>query len=144
MTGPYAAVLLGRQQDDGQTSMIDDSTTGELGVDTPLGTELTSINIGSAASIFHGSAAQHLDGPFHHAAADRVFLAAFGSSFGSLSFGNIAREGLAENVMLNGLTVVGSLSGGVDFGDVDLIYIPEPSSLLLALLGFVGLLHWRR
>ena len=36
------------------------------------------------------------------------------------------------------------MAKGGDLGPVDLIYIPEPSSLLLALLGIVGLLHWRR
>ncbi len=39
---------------------------------------------------------------------------------------------------------IGSLFGGGDLGPVGLIHIPEPSSLLLALLGIVGLLHWRR
>ena len=52
--------------------------------------------------------------------------------------------GLSEAFVRNDLTVVGSLDGGHDLGNVDLIYIPEPSTLLLALLGIVGLLHWRR
>ena len=40
---------------------------------------------------------------------------------------------------------IGSLFGGSDLGPIGpigLIHIPEPSSLLLALLGIVGLLHW--
>ena len=68
----------------------------------------------------------------------------FGSSFGDWDFGNVAQTGLSEEFVRNDLTVVGSLNAGDDLGPVDLIYIPEPSSLLLALLGIVGLLHWRR
>ena len=70
--------------------------------------------------------------------------ATFGSSFGSGSFGNVAEMGLSEAFVRNDPTIVGSLNGGGDLGNVDLIYIPEPLSLLLALLGIVGLLHWRR
>ena len=36
-------------------------------------------------------------------------------------------------------TVVGSLAGGGDLGEVDLIYVPEPSAIILAALGFAGL-----
>ena len=42
------------------------------------------------------------------------------------------------------LTVVGSLAGGGDLGNVDLIYIPEPSTLLLLALGLLGILACRR
>ena len=78
---------------------------------------------------------------------NNIFKATFGSSFGSLSFGNVAQPGLSEAFVMNDLTVVGSLAGGGDLGAVDLAYlciIPEPSSHLLALLGIIGLLHWRR
>ena len=66
-------------------------------------------------------------------------MATFGSSFGSLSFGNVAQPGLSEDFVLNDLTVLGSLAGGGDLGDVDLIYIPEPSALVLLTLGLLGL-----
>ena len=36
------------------------------------------------------------------------------------------------------LSVVGSLNGGGDLGAVDLIYIPEPSSLVLLSLALAG------
>ena len=32
-----------------------------------------------------------------------------------------------------------SLAGGGDLGEVDLVYIPEPTSVLLALFGLMGL-----
>ena len=64
--------------------------------------------------------------------------------FSSLSFGNVAQSGLSEGFVLADLTVVGSLAGGGPLGDVDLIYVPEPSTLLLVALGVIGLLAHRR
>ena len=143
-TGPYAALPRGGQYDDAQTSVVYDSNTGELSVDAPAGGELTSINIDSASGIFTGDAAGNLGGSFDHDADDNLFKATFGSSFGSLSFGNVVQVGLSEEFMLGDLTVVGSIAGGGSLGEVDLIYIPEPSALFLAIFGFVGLLGRRR
>jgi hypothetical protein len=36
--------------------------------------------------------------------------------------------------------VIGSLAGGGDLGNVDLVYIPEPASLLLLGMGIFALL----
>ena len=129
---------------DEQTSLIYDTATGELSVDAPNGVELTSINIDSAAGIFTGDPAQNLGGSFDNDTDHNIFKATFGSSFGSLSFGNVVQAGLYPGFVANDLTVVGSLAGGGGLGDVDCFCLPEPSSLLLALLGIVGLLHWRR
>ena len=106
--------------------------------------ELTSINIDSAAGVFTGDAAQNLGGSFDNDADNNIFKATFGSSFGSLSFGNVAQTGLAEDVVMNDLTVVGSLAGGGDLGNVDLIYVPEPTTMVLLVCGLVGLTAGRR
>ena len=37
------------------------------------------------------------------------------------------------------LSAVGSLEGGGDLGEVDLVYIPEPSTVVLFLFGIMGL-----
>jgi hypothetical protein len=141
LKGPYAALVpapaTGRG--DGQTSIIYNATTGEVAVDAPAGTNLTSVNIDSAARIFTGAPAQNLGGSFDNDADGNIFKATFGSSFGSLSFGNVAQPGLSQPFVLNDLTVVGSLAGGGALGNVDLIYIPEPSTLVLVGLGFLGL-----
>ena len=74
-----------------------------------------------------------------------IFKATFGSSFGSLSFGNVAQAGLSEEFVLGDLTVIGSLAGGGDLGNVDLVYVPEPTSGLLLSVGLaIGLVHFRR
>jgi hypothetical protein len=135
LTGAYAAVRPGGQENDGQTSIVYNPGTGEIAVDAPAGTELTSINIDSAARIFTGDAAVNLSGSFDNDADNNIFKATFGSSFGSLSFGTVAQAGLSEDFVANDLTVVGSLAAGGDLGEVDLVYVPEPSSVLMLLAG---------
>ena len=75
---------------------------------------------------------------------NNIFKATFGSRFGSLSFGSVAQRGLSELFVLEDLTVVGSLAGGGALGEVDLICIPEPSTLLLLGLGLTAVLAPRR
>jgi hypothetical protein len=143
LTGKYAALAGPGMAGDGQTSIIYDATNGELAVDAPAGIQLTSVNIDSAAGIFTGAAAQNLGGSFDNDSDNNIFKATFGSSFGSLSFGNVAQPGLAENLLLSDLSVVGSLAGGGALGNVDLIYVPEPSAIVLIVLGALGVIAWR-
>ena len=77
-------------------------------------------------------------GAFDNDVDANIFKATFGSSFGSISFGNVARTGLSEDFVVNDLTVVGSLEGGGGLGDVDLVYVPEPSTLALLVFGVLG------
>ena len=144
LTGPYAAVADGGVEGDGQTSIVYDPGTGEVKVDAPAGTELTSVNIDSAAGIFTGAAAESLGGSFDNDADGNIFKATFGGSFGSVSFGNVAQTGLSKEFVLGDLSVVGSLNGGGDLGNVDLVYVPEPSTVVLTLLAMAGMLVARR
>ena len=161
LSGAYAAIKPGGVRGDEQTSIVYDPRTGEVAVDAPASTHLTSINIESVADIFNytdsgeglgggsGYGADHccFDVPFvsESCGSRNIFLASFGGSFGSLSVGPVAQAGLSRALVANDLTVVGSLSGGGALGDVDLIYVPEPSALLLATMCITGLLAfcWR-
>ncbi len=102
---------------------------------------LTSISVDSASGIFTGDPAQNLGGSFDNDAGNNIFKATFGSSFGSISFGNIAQPELAGDFLLSDLAVVGSLAAGGDLGSVDLIYVPvpEPHGIVLLILGVSAL-----
>jgi hypothetical protein len=137
-TGPYASLQPGGRRGDAKASVVYDANTGEVSVDAPAGVELTSINIDSAARIFTGDPAANLSGSFDNDVDGNIFKATFGGSFGSLTFGNVAQAGLSEVFLLDDLTVVGSLAGGGDLGEVDLVYVPEPSSLLLLVVALLA------
>jgi hypothetical protein len=105
-----------------------------VAVDTPVGRELTSVNIDSASGILTSAAAANLGGSFDHDSNTNIFKATFGSSFGSLRFAHVAQPGLPQEFVLNDLTVIGSLVGRGNLRSVDLVYVPEPvSALLLAI-----------
>ncbi len=142
LMGPYAAVRPGGMPGDNQASIVYNTATGQVAVDAPSGIQLTSINIDSAAGVFTGDPAQNLGGSFDNDSDANIFKATFGSSFGALSFGNVARPGLSQEFVLGDLTVVGSLAGGGALGDVDLIYVPEPSTVVLVAIGMLVLLAW--
>lgn len=124
---------------DGQTSIHYCRHTGEVTVDVPAGVNLTSIYIESASGIFlNHQEAWNLQGSFDTHSESGIFKTTFGSSFGSISFGHIARLGLSEAFVANDLMVAGSLEGGGDLGEVDFIgCIPEPSTLGLVLLAVI-------
>ena len=139
-----AALAPGGMEGDGQTSIVYDPATGEIRLDAPNGVNLTSINLNSADSIFMGEPAMNIGGNFDIDEDDTIFKATFGSSFGSLTFGNIAKADLSADFVLNDLTVDGALEPGGGLGDVDLIYVPEPSSVLMLAVGVLGFLRFVR
>ena len=144
LQGPYAVLQSGGTQGDDQTSLVYDATTRELAVDSPTGHELTSINVTSASGQFIGAKPAVLDGAFDNFAADNVFKATFGGSFGSISFGSVLPVGIPESELVADLSAVGSLAGGGDLGEVDLVYIPEPTAGVLLLFGWLSLSLLRR
>ena len=139
LQGPYSAVQAGGTAGDGQTSLVYNAATGELLVDAPSGNELTSINLTSEGDKFVGDKPAILDGAFDNFAVDNLFKATFGGSFGSISFGQVLPAGLTESDLAADLSAVGSLAGGGDLGEVDLVYVPEPTSFGLLLLGWIAI-----
>jgi hypothetical protein len=121
-------ILAGGTQGDDQTSLVYDASTGEFAIDAPQGRNLTSILIASDDELFghehQPDIRQRLGGAFDAAFESLIFKATFGSSFGSLSFGPVIPKELREDLLLNDLSVMGSLYGGGDLGPVDLVYMP--------------------
>ena len=144
LAGPYATLARHGTAGDGQTSLVYNQTTGELQIDTPAGIQLTSINLTSANAWFIGERPNVLDGAFDNFDNDNIFKATFGGSFSSLSFGIVLPPGLSPAEGAVDLSAIGSLEGGGGLGDVDLIYVPEPTTFLLAWLSLTTCLTRRR
>ena len=64
LTEPYAAFPPGASEDDEQTSLVYNKSTGELTVVAPARIELTSIFVTSAGNLFIGDKPAVLGGPF--------------------------------------------------------------------------------
>ena len=98
-----------------------------------MGTVLTSIHIDSVAGIFTAKPALNLGGTLDKHDDALIFKATFGSSFGSLSFGNVAQPGPSQDFVASDLSAVGTLSGGGHLGEVDRVYfpVPEPTTIVL-------------
>ena len=142
LRGPYAAIRAEGESSDRTTTVGYDALRGEVWVAPPRGHELTSINLSSKAGVFTGEAAKNLGGAFDNHSDNNVFKATFGGSFSTLSFGNVAAAGLSQQFVMEDLTVIGSLARGGGLGDVDIVYVPEPTALTLAgLISFVSLLR---
>lgn len=138
LTGTYAASAPGPgNPSDEQTSITDHADTGEVAVDARTSVELTSISMESAAGVIADEASQNLGGSFDDRADENTMKAIIGSSFDSLSSGDVAQAGLSDELRFNDLTVVASLAVGGDLGEVDLVNVPEPESALLLALGLV-------
>lgn len=131
---------------DSQTSIIYDPNTGEVSVDVPAGAELTRMDISSAAGIFRISGDVDFrvicmcDPELRLGVDDSGgrLIARFHRGSGSFSFGMVTQPGLSADFLAGDLTVTGSLVGNDPLGQVDLIYIPEPSTLSLALMAAIG------
>ena len=142
-TGQYASQRP-ETQGDGNVVVTYDATTGGVRVDA--GSPISSFQVESAAGIFTGETAHGLGGPFDVDTNAKIFKATFGDQFSELDLGAVAATGLSESFLLDDLSAAGSLAAGGTFGDqVELNYVPEPSTLVLCLLGATGLIgYWRR
>ena len=120
-----ATLVPGGTVGDGQTSLIYNSDTGEVLVDAPLGGSLTSIRLDSEAGLFTGPRPDVLTDAFDSYSSARLFKISPTQPFGSISFGAIIEPRLSESLLLADLTVIGSLLGGGNLGDVDLVFLND-------------------
>jgi hypothetical protein len=140
--GYFSSIILPDEEINIHVSVGYHARTGELWVEAPDEVELTSITIDSTIGIFTGGPAQNLGGFFDISSPNKIFKATFGTSFGSISFGNVTKTGLSRDMLLADLTIDGSLAGGGGLRDVGLIYVPVPEPLgsQLLVLGLLSLM----
>ena len=152
------------QHPNDQVGISDNSTVsmiagGEIGLDVSvLDTSTFIMNGGTAGSTVHvtGSSTFILNGglvqSFVEAEGSHSVINIHGGSFTDLRFvqgGTINIYG--SNLQFDGFTVTGTLADGealhagvFQTGNLNLIAVPEPSTLILAACGAIGLLFARR
>jgi len=111
---------------DAQTSIVYDSATGTVSIDTPNDVNLTSINVDSASCGFIEANfnAAEFTGSFDTKSTCNFFKATFGGEFGDFTVGDaLMAPGLTADAVVADLTAQGSKAGGGDLGPVDLVYL---------------------
>jgi hypothetical protein len=122
---------------DDRTSIVYDAHTGYIALDAPNGRGFSSELIESAAGILTGTQPPILTGSYNIFTAYEIFHG-FDEpclNFGLQGFGPAAEPGLSASFVRSDLTALGSLCGGGDLGEIDVIYVPEPSTVALLSLG---------
>ena len=133
LTGPYSAIRVDHESAVGRVSIGYRAETGEMWLETG-GDELSAINISSSTGVFTAQVAENFGGIFDIDSDSTIFKATFGGSFGSIHFGEIARPGLSRDFLINDITVAALTTDGDELGKTGLIYVPEPATLLLAII----------
>ena len=132
-------------------SLIYDPATGNLSMDSGS-VSVTTLEVKSAGSMFDAAKANETGQfvpPFDVASAAKLFRLTT-NGVNSLNFGDgVLPTGLSADALLADLSVNGSIkpSGGLGNapgGGPYLYVVPEPSSILLAACGLLGVLGLRR
>ena len=115
--GSFAALAPGGKVNDERASIVYHAMTGEIAVDVRSDVQLTSFGITSETHLFAEGIC--INGSYDNCK-DILFRGAFGTSFGSFSFGEVAPPRLSETFLLSDFTAHSSLLGGGELADVDL------------------------
>lgn len=135
---------VGAGADDGVISLIYDPANGSLSLDA-AGKELTALEVLSAGSNFKGAKPEQVNGLFDVFTPAKFFILKPGTArFGDQNFGAALAPGMSKEAIGADLTVTGALFPQGGLGTVDLMYVPEPSSMGLLSLGLLGLIRARR
>lgn len=125
-------------------TLIYDPADGKLSLDA-AGKQLTALEVLSAGSNFTGAKPAQVSGLFDVFTPAKFFVLKPGDArFGDQDFGAPMKAGLSMDAVAADLSVSGALFPQGGLGSVDLMYVPEPSSMGLLGLGLLGLIRARR
>ncbi len=130
-----AAISLGGSRDDEIISLIYDPRNGQLDLEG-AGKKLTAIEILSPGAYLTGPRPDWDSSCFLidcYRGPQKIFLLKPGNAaFSELDFGPLVTPGLSAETLANDLDVSGAIFPSGGLGTVDLIYVPEPSSMIPA------------
>lgn len=101
-----------------------DPKTGEIGLSVPDGVKLIAVSINSASGIFNQRSPANLGGALDKASDVNIFKATFGTTFGPLNFGTVAKPGLSKDFILKDVTARMLFDDYVNSGGLQLKYGP--------------------
>ena len=140
-----AALPTNGARGDANISLVYDPADGHFWLDA-AGKKVTTLEIQSASGVFTGAKPAQVSPPFDVFTPKKFFILKT-AGVGDEDFGMALPAGLTAETLGGDLTVAGSILPSGSLGTVDLVYlgaIPEPSSLALMALGFLGLVSGRR
>jgi hypothetical protein len=133
-------------------SVIYDPASGNLSLDSPS-RSVTTFEAKSAGNLFiPGNVAPGVIAPpFDLITPAKLFkLSAGAGAYNSIDFGNVLPGGLGGDAIAADMSISGSLTpdgsgnNALDAGGLDIVVVPEPSSILLVGFGLMALLGLRR
>lgn len=128
-------------RDDGEITLIYDPADGNMSIDA-AGKQITTFELKSEAGVLTGTTPDIVLPPFDVHTPVKFFILKT-EGIGDTDLGPIAGAGYDGPTLSADLSLSGSVLPSGGLGNPNL-FVPEPASMGLALLGFLGLLGIRR
>ncbi|MCP3973403.1 MAG: PEP-CTERM sorting domain-containing protein, partial [bacterium] len=136
--GAYADIPERGVEGDGQATLTHDPATGELTLANEG--DLETLFVTSDGSLFEQGSQNAAIGDFIQLDANLYGAISFSAPLKDGLLG-LLQAGIPEDVLRGDLTVTEVVPGGAE---VDLIYVPEPATVLMLAIASAGLLAWQR
>lgn len=127
---------------DGEISLVYDPANGNMSIDA-AGKMISTFELQSAGGLLTGTTPAIVLPPFDVHTPVKFFILKT-DGIGDTDLGPIAGAGIEASALSADLTLNGSVLPSGGLGNANLAVVPEPASMGLAFLGFLGLLGIRR